>query len=1090
MHSERNKEEAETEVSEETTHLTQSSDTHNLSMSPVDQGALLATVPAKQFRSESRPRSARVKRVHTGERERIARKSESKSIMGGKEIQGSSDHAIETNQQALSTATFGLVNITQQCPSAVLQMPATPNPTVPFSIISDPAQEVISDYQSTALLDTVSVGQGTVSAPMTSNGFQEGEEKREYPRNGENGFPYVFAPGFVMDNHLVPLALVQPLWSSNTQALNLASLLQTLSSSAQSKTTPFQANSTGALGQQPVPNAGHSVSAEAPSSSSKADVDPARRPESLPAFCSVGSSADDSHGYFSASDKSPKFDRNTFPNVWPTSLNTGMSPNTVSQRSTLSVSDETCPVLHELSQKTVSLNLSHLEIAPTFENSDIISQTATDTSRQEIESRTKSGAIVLGVKNCQVPDLSNFKSDQKASNKSLSLGLEASLFSPRSDVELSQLTSNLIKTSTLEQARTGTTLDERPTPCCLKVLSPSSLSDTRVSSAPMHDTLRPMSLTQITGIANERNESCCPDLQSVVTASAKYENDSVLRSSSNRPAETITNGTNGNEALAFEVRKVSSGSDAWTVEQKCQQGLTLKTSGVRDDDKSVASSKDSPIDSDHPPSSTVGYQNRISIMCPGPSVTIKDSRQGSSVAERQDTDTSAFQDKRGIADRDTKAREQQDSRSVGVGRAAKQLSDIQSTSLKDATLNMMQQGNMPGSKQTRSVNMEPQGVQQQGGGIIEQQQAGATNSCLNSSTTQQHHNASATRQDSCASSTTTPAWNKTDGNVPSSQSRESESRSYSSKWISTVAAWLLAQPSPYSVSPRPVATVPGSLNPFTVNVSSPVLLTPASSASVVHSFSKLWDTVASTTTNPATAGQGVKHRRSQGKTKGKSTADSTANSLHDSTANSLHNLLTSSSGNRHSGSSASYCRDVRKDAMLFYSSSSTKQRMIESTDMRDPQITGKDKTESSHRCSLCSQEYFTLADLHVHMLAHKNNTTGIGAGSGCRNIDPANHRGGQLDPGAGDARNKCAVCSRVFTRSWLLKGHMRTHTGERPFRCTWPQCQRAFADKSNLRSHTLIHTTTAKSFTCPKCSRAFSQKRYLHKHMLEVCRII
>ena len=112
-----------------------------------------------------------------------------------------------------------------------------------------------------------------------------------------------------------------------------------------------------------------------------------------------------------------------------------------------------------------------------------------------------------------------------------------------------------------------------------------------------------------------------------------------------------------------------------------------------------------------------------------------------------------------------------------------------------------------------------------------------------------------------------------------------------------------------------------------------------------------------------------------------------------------------------------------------------------------------------HRCRMCARVFTVFGAFRSHVLA-------------------AHHR----------PKNQCAICGKHFSRSWLLKGHMRTHTGERPYRCPYVGCERAFADKSNLRSHLLIHTAEGKNYICPRCNRAFAQKRYLHKHRLEVCK--
>ncbi|XP_055697605.1 zinc finger protein 271-like [Phlebotomus papatasi] len=76
---------------------------------------------------------------------------------------------------------------------------------------------------------------------------------------------------------------------------------------------------------------------------------------------------------------------------------------------------------------------------------------------------------------------------------------------------------------------------------------------------------------------------------------------------------------------------------------------------------------------------------------------------------------------------------------------------------------------------------------------------------------------------------------------------------------------------------------------------------------------------------------------------------------------------------------------------------------------------------------------------------------------------------------------KCPNCSKKFIKPIDLRRHLRTHTGERPFRCE--ECGKSFSLESTLRNHRRIHSNDKPKFTCVTCLKDFSSKDNLKTHL-------
>ncbi|KAJ7221421.1 hypothetical protein GGX14DRAFT_514398 [Mycena pura] len=72
-------------------------------------------------------------------------------------------------------------------------------------------------------------------------------------------------------------------------------------------------------------------------------------------------------------------------------------------------------------------------------------------------------------------------------------------------------------------------------------------------------------------------------------------------------------------------------------------------------------------------------------------------------------------------------------------------------------------------------------------------------------------------------------------------------------------------------------------------------------------------------------------------------------------------------------------------------------------------------------------------------------------------------------------------CGSTFTRSFNLKGHIRSHNEEKPFLCKWPGCGKGFARQHDCKRHEQLHTNY-RPFTCDGCNKQFARMDALNRH--------
>lgn len=134
-------------------------------------------------------------------------------------------------------------------------------------------------------------------------------------------------------------------------------------------------------------------------------------------------------------------------------------------------------------------------------------------------------------------------------------------------------------------------------------------------------------------------------------------------------------------------------------------------------------------------------------------------------------------------------------------------------------------------------------------------------------------------------------------------------------------------------------------------------------------------------------------------------------------------------------------------------------------------------------CEICNKSFSTLGNMRNHIMTiHNNIRPFICTFPGCNKKYSIESRYQvHLRTHLGNKPFICQICNKAFNEKGNLKTHLRFHSELRPFKC--PHCTKSYKTNGHLKDHIEIQHNLIKKYDCQYCHKKFGRISTLKAHI-------